>query len=421
MIIFHIDMDSYFASVEQQARPWLRGKPVVVSGRPDIHSVVAAASKEAKRYGIRSGMTTWEAKALCPHVIFIPGDPAKYESLTRRFIEILLSYTPMIEIYSIDEVFLDATDIVHKYGGPIPLAQEIRARFRKALGEWITCTIGIGPNKLLAKLATEKAKPDGVKWIRPEEVPKVLEETSVEEVCGIGPKIARRLSHMGVWTLADLAKVPAPYLRKVFGIYGEILHLWGHGLDPTPFKPYWEEEEEKSIGHSHAVPRPLRSPRGAEKVLLYLSIKTARRLRARGYMGRVVHVMFRDGAMQYYGAQRSLSTPTHDEDRIYRTALEITDGLGGFPPRPLWSGCEWRDSSARGRFRFPSSPATNGGKGYFERWTGSATASETMRSIPLRSWSAVSSRRPPAEWEGSAKSPGPSEDKMPDQSRSWVV
>jgi DNA polymerase-4 len=331
MTIFHIDMDSYFASVEQQARPWLRGKPIVVSGRPDIHSVVAAASKEAKRYGIKAGMSTWEAKKLCPEVIFVPGDPDKYESVTRRFLGILISYTPMVEVYSIDEVFLDATDILPRYPDPIALALEIKRKFREELGEWITCTIGIAPNKLLAKLATEEAKPNGIKWIRPEDVPEVLRNTPVEAVCGIGPRIAKRLSYMGVWTLADLGKIPEAYLKRVFGVYGTLLHLWGMGVDPTPLKPYWQEEEEKSIGHSHALPKSLRHPEGARRVLYYLSVKTARRLRKKGFVGRVIHAMYRDEEMKYFGAQKALSTPTCDERRIFDVAMEIVERLGGFP------------------------------------------------------------------------------------------
>jgi DNA polymerase-4 len=331
MTIFHIDMDSYFASVEQQARPWLRGKPIVVSGRPDIHSVVAAASKEAKRYGIKAGMSTWEAKKLCPEVIFVPGDPDKYESVTRRFLGILISYTPMVEVYSIDEVFVDATDILPRYPDPIALALEIKRKFREELGEWITCTIGIAPNKLLAKLATEEAKPNGIKWIRPEDVPEVLRNTPVEAVCGIGPRIAKRLSYMGVWTLADLGKIPEAYLKRVFGVYGTLLHLWGMGVDPTPLKPYWQEEEEKSIGHSHALPKSLRHPEGARRVLYYLSVKTARRLRKKGFVGRVIHAMYRDEEMKYFGAQKALSTPTCDERRIFDAAMEIVERLGGFP------------------------------------------------------------------------------------------
>jgi len=176
----------------------------VVSGRPDIHSVVAAASKEAKRYGIKAGMTTWEAKKLCPEVIFVPGDPDKYESVTRRFLGILISYTPMVEVYSIDEVFLDATEVLRRYPSPLALALEIKKRFREELGEWITCTIGIAPNKLLAKLATEEAKPNGIKWIKPEDVPEVLRTTPVEAVCGIrGSPSASPIWAYGPWLILE--------------------------------------------------------------------------------------------------------------------------------------------------------------------------------------------------------------------------
>ncbi len=338
MLIFHIDMDSYFASVEQQANPHLRGKPIVVSGRPDIHSVVAAASKEAKRYGIRSGMTTWEAKKLCPHVIFVPGDPAKYETVTRRFLEILIRYTPMVEIYSIDEVFLEVSQEASRHGGVLELANKIRKEFREELGEWITCSIGIAPNKLLAKIATEKAKPGKMVWIPEATVPRILEETPVEEVPGIGPRIARRLHRMGIWVLADLGRYPEPYLRQAFGIYGRILHLWGRGIDPTPFVPYWQEQEVKSVGHSHAIPKPLRDPKGARSVLLYLCEKTGRRLRAKGLQGRVIHAALRDQDMYYIGGQKAIDTPTDDEDRIFQVALEILEERGGFPPETTLVG-----------------------------------------------------------------------------------
>lgn len=357
MLILHLDMDSYFASVEQQANPHLRGKPIVVSGRPDIHSVVAAASREAKRYGIRSGMTTWEAAKLCPQVVFVPGDPDKYETVTRRFVEILIRYTPMVEVYSIDEVFLDVTQEAPRHGGPLALARRIQDEFRRELGEWITCSVGIAPNKVLAKLAVEKAKPGGVAWIVPEEVPAVLAETPVGAVAGIGPRIARRLELMGIRTLADLGQYPVARLKHAFGVYGTVLSLWGKGLDPTPLLPYWQEEEVKSIGHSHAIPRALRHPDGARSVLLYLCDRTARRLRAKGFVGRVVHFGLRDGEMRYRGAQRALGVPTDDEDRIFHAALDLIAGHGGFPeettlvgvrvsdlqpkagtPRPLFAG-----------------------------------------------------------------------------------
>ncbi len=330
MLILHLDMDSYFASVEQQANPRLRGKPIVVSGRPDIHSVVAAASKEAKRYGVRSGMTTWEAAKLCPHVVFVPGDPDKYETVTRRFVEILIRYTPMVEVYSIDEVFLDVTQEAPRRGGPIAMAQAIQRDFRRELGAWITCSVGIAPNKMLAKLAVEKAKPGGVAWIVAEEVPAVLAETPVGAVCGIGPRIAKRLDLMGIQTLADLGRYPPARLKHAFGVQGTVLFLWGRGLDPNPLLPYWQEEEVKSVGHSHALPRVLRHPEGARSVLLYLCDRTARRLRAKGLVGRVVHYGLRDAGMRYAGAQRALDVATDDEDQIFQTALDLIDDHGGF-------------------------------------------------------------------------------------------
>lgn len=331
MLILHLDMDSYFASVEQEANPYLRGKPIVVSGRPDIHSVVAAASREAKRYGIRAGMTTWEAAKLCPHLVFVPGDPDKYETVTRRFVEILIRYTPLVEVYSIDEVFLDVTQESPRYGGPVQLAQAIQADFRRELGRWITCSVGIAPNKMLAKLAAEKAKPAGIAWIVPEEVPAVLEETPVEAVCGIGPRIAKRLELMGIRTLADLGRYPPARLNHAFGVYGTVLSLWGRGLDPNPLLPYGQEEEVKSVGHSHALPKVLRHPDGARSVLLYLCDRTARRLRAKGRVGRIVHYTLRDGQMRYRGGQRALGVPTDDEDRIFQMALDLIEDHGGFP------------------------------------------------------------------------------------------
>ncbi len=338
LIIIHIDMDAYFASVEQQANPALRGQPIVVSGRPDIHSVVAAASREAKTYGIRAGMSTWEARKLCPHLTFVPGDPDKYETITRRFLDVLVDYTPMVEVYSIDEVFMDVTQEADRHGGALCLAREIQRRLRATLGEWIPCSIGIAPSKLLAKLAVEKAKPAGVHRICPQDVPQVLARTPVEDVCGIGPRIARRLSHMGIWNLADLSRYPEGYLRARFGVYGAVLAMWGRGLDPSPLIPYWQEGELKSVGHSHAVPKALRDPEGARSVLLYLCERTGRRLRAKGLAGRVVHLDLRDANMHHRGGQRALEVPTDDEEIIFQTALDLVRSHGGFPGQTTMVG-----------------------------------------------------------------------------------
>lgn len=331
MLIMHIDMDSYFASVEQQADPRLRGKPIVVSGRPDIYSVVAAASREAKKFGIRAGMTTWEAKKLCPRLVFVPGNPDRYLSLSRRFFDLLTRYTPMIEVYSIDEVFMEISQEAPRYGGPVEMAKKVQAEFRDALGERVTCSIGIAQNKMLAKLAVEEAKPAGVRYLLPAEVPALLEKTPVEAVCGIGPRISRRLSSFGVLKLADLGRYPERPLRREFGVYGGTLSLWGRGLDPAPLIPYWQVEEVKSVGHSHALPKALRHPEGARNVLLYLCEGVGQRLRAKGLAARVIHFAVRDKEMHLRGGQRALETPTDSEETIFQTALDLCRERGGFP------------------------------------------------------------------------------------------
>lgn len=331
MLVMHIDMDSYFASVEQQADPRLRSKPIVVSGRPDIYSVVAAASREAKRFGIRAGMTTWEAKKLCPHLLFVPGDPDRYLSLSRRFFDLLIPYTPMVEVYSIDEVFMEISQEAPRHGGPIAMARKIQAEFKEALGERVTCSIGIAGNKMLSKLAVEEAKPAGVRYLLPDEVPGLLEKTPVGEVCGIGPRIARRLANLGLLRLAELGHFPERILRQEFGVYGHTLSLWGRGLDPSPLVPYWRVEEVKSVGHSHALPKALRHPEGARNVLLFLCEGVGRRLRAKGLAARVVHFAVRDKEMHLRGGQRALETPTDNEEAIFQTALDLCTERGGFP------------------------------------------------------------------------------------------
>ena len=193
--ILHIDMNSYFATVEQQANPLLRGKPIAVSGRPNIQSVVATASYEAKKYGVKSGMNTWEAKKLCPFLIFIPGDPNKYIDITGRLIKIFKSYTPLVEIFSIDEVFLDLS---HASSRAQEIALEIKVRIRREIGDKMTCSIGVASNKFLAKLASEKKKPDGLTIVTPETLDEILLSSKLDDFCGIGRRILARLSDIRI-------------------------------------------------------------------------------------------------------------------------------------------------------------------------------------------------------------------------------
>ncbi len=317
----HLDMDSYFASVEQQHDPSLRGKPIGVTGRPTEKSIIVAASREAKKYGLIAGMPVWEARRLCPSLVLVPGRAERYLSTTKEFLVILERYTPMIEVFSVDEVFMDVTQEAPRRGGPIPMAREIKADFRDELGEYITATIGIASGKAFAKLIGYRHKPDGIGFLDDEEIPELLVETSVGELCGIGHRIEPRLARAGIRTLAELGKASEAYLKGEFGAYGRFLKAVGEGRDPNPVIPYTEPAAAKSVGHSRTLRPDLREIESALRVLLNLCDLVARRLRRLGYVGRTVHAWFRADTSEYRGKQVTLASPTDDRDSIYQACL----------------------------------------------------------------------------------------------------
>lgn len=325
--ILHIDMDSYFATLEQQANPLLRNKPLIVSGKPSITSVVAAASKEAKRYGIKSGMTTWEAKKLCPQLIFVPGDPAKYQDATQRFLRILQIFSPTLEIFSIDEAFLDVTNTQERFGGAVKIAREIKRNIAEELGEIVTCSVGIGPNKMIAKLASKLDKPDGITVISLEGIPHLLKTTPLEEICGIGPRITLRLNELGIYTLEDLAAFSEMRLIQEFGIYGPQLKKMAQGIDDSPLLPYFEEPEEKSFGHSYSLPKEITAFPQIKAILLHLAEKVGRRMRQAGWAGKTVHLGIRTADFCFQGKQKSLPYPIDEGYQVYLRGLEILKGL----------------------------------------------------------------------------------------------
>ena len=331
-VIFHLDMDAYFASIEQQADPKLRGRAIGVTGRPTERSIIVAFSREAKRFDVWTGMPAWEAVRACRSLLLVPGHPERYVETTKRFLAILKRYTPMIEVFSTDEVFMDMTREVDQYGGPVALAKRIKDRFREELGPCVTSTIGIASNKTFAKLIAKRHKPDGLGRLTEGDLPELLRTTPVTEICGIGPRIARRLSRMGVRTLVELGELPIELLRREFGVYGIFLKGVGLGLDPSPVVPYSDVPAPKSVGHSRSLPPHLRTLALALLVLRDLCDKVARRMRKLGYVGRTVHCGFRLGPTgPYFGKQATLATPTDDGERIYRACLDILDGI---PTKP---------------------------------------------------------------------------------------
>jgi len=283
-IIFHLDMDSYFASVEQQANPSLRGLPIGVTGKPTEKTIIVTASREGKKFGLKAGMPVWEAKKLCPPLILVPGDASKYLSITQRFIDILKRYTPMIEVASVDEVFMDMTQEAPHCGGAVRLAQSIRREFQQELGKYVTATIGIADNKTFAKLYGKRFKPDGIGFLDPEELPELLATTRVSEISGIGSRIEKRLNRLGIKTLAQLGQCPLPLLKQEFGVCGCFYKSIGMGEDPTPVVPYTEIPPPKSIGHSRTLPPDIRPRDLALTVLRGLCDLVAGRLRKHGCM-----------------------------------------------------------------------------------------------------------------------------------------
>ena len=240
-IILHTDMNSYFASVEQQANPYLRGRPIAVSRKPQDHTIAAAVSNEAKEFGLKSGMPTWQVGKLCPWITFVHGDPAKYAYVSSQIFSILKRFSPLLEVFSIDEAFLDITSVADRHGGSEHLAKKIKAEIRREIGECITCSIGIAPSKVLAKIASETKKPDGLVLIPESQVQRWLERTPVTDAFGINKRIAWRLSPKGIRTLADLGQCDLHWLLKKFGTIGYYLHLIGNGKDPVPLNPKFQE------------------------------------------------------------------------------------------------------------------------------------------------------------------------------------
>lgn len=348
--IIHIDMDSYFASVEQQANPNLRGKPIVVTGKPTIRSVVAAASKEAKKCGVESAMATWKARKKCSDLILVPGDPDRYEWLTNNFFDILQTYSPKLEPFGVDEAFLDVTAKMREFQSPINLVKQIKRDVEEEFGTWITCSVGIARNKLLAKLASDMEKPDGITRIRDDEISEVLEKISLTDLCGIGARTEKRLNRLGIDSVLELGNHPEKELKDEFGVDGARLKLMGQGKDPSPVLPASYEEEVKSVGNSLTLPDYKRTPRKALPVLFKLAQKVGYRLRKKELVAGTLKLIVRDSEFNIKGKQLTPGRYVDDGNLIYSFALEIKKELG-FPTTPTMVGI--RASKLRSKDSFP--------------------------------------------------------------------
>jgi len=320
-VIMHLDMNAFFANIEQQTNPDLQGKPIAVIGRG--RTVVTTASYEARAFGVKTGMNTWQAKQACPQIIFVVGDNRKYADTSTRIMGMMREYTPLVQVFSIDEGFLDLTGSLSLFGSAERIAYLLKARIRHELG--LTCSIGIAPNKLLAKLASDMQKPDGLTIIPPDKVAEVLENLPVKELCGIGSNVEKQLARFGIQTCGQLGRYPVEILKRHFGVIGECLSQMGRGVDGSPVVPPEDEEEVKSIGHSMTLDRDISGRESLLKYLLQLSEMVGRRARRYGVEGKTIHVTVRYDDFSTVGRQRTCTDPTNQTAAIYRMAIAILD------------------------------------------------------------------------------------------------
>jgi DNA polymerase IV len=316
--ILHVDLDAFYASVEVLKDPSLTGKPVVV-GSAGPRGVIMSASYEARSRGLHSAMPSLRARRLCPEAIFVPPDFDSYRAYSNRFREILLSVSPAVEPLSLDEAFVDASGGTLLFGSPA----EIGARIRKAVTDelFLTASVGVGPNKLVAKIASTRAKPDGMLVVPAGEVLDFLHPLPVDALWGIGGKTAEILGRLGIRTVGELARTPTAILERVLGEgqAGSLLELAAGGDDRhvVPF------EAPKSVSHEETYPRDLDSEEEILREILALSHRVATRLRSDGYRARTVTLKLRLPSFSTLTRSRTLPAATDIGAEIFSIAREL--------------------------------------------------------------------------------------------------
>jgi len=319
--IMHIDMDAFFASIEQRDNPLLRGKPVIVGGTLESRGVVSTCSYEARVYGVHSAMPIREALRKCPQGIFIEGNGAKYVSTSRQLMKILLRFTPRVEPVSIDEAFLDISGARRLYGTEENLARLIKTTIRRELG--LTATIGVAPNKIMAKIASDLKKPDGLTIVRDNEIESKIYPLPVSAMWGVGKRTVPVLKKLGITTIGDLARTPEGTLKKWFGKNGIVLVRMAKGKIDSPVLSSSEVPDEKSIGHEHTFSRDIDDFEKLTGELRLLAQLVGRRMRKQGFVGKRITLKYRYENFETHTHQMTLLVSTNLDDIIYFSARKL--------------------------------------------------------------------------------------------------
>ena len=311
--ILHVDMDAFFVSVELLERPELRGKPVVVGGRPDQRGVVTAASYEARKYGVHSAMPLRTAGRLCPDAVFLDGHHEKYGEWSDRVATILAKFSPIVEMVSIDEAYLDLEGTERLHGPPLAAADKLLRTITKSTG--LPCSAGLATTRLVAKVASDQAKPRGLVWVAPGQEARFLAPLAVRKIPGIGEVTERALRALGIETVEQLAAIPQEKLEKVFGQWGDALYRKARGGDSYEFVI---DAEPKSISHNHTFGEDTNDTEALHALLSHLSQKACKRLREAGLATRTLTLTIRYAGFDTHTRAKTLSEPTRLDADIFR-------------------------------------------------------------------------------------------------------
>jgi DNA polymerase IV len=316
--ILHVDMDAFFVSVELLERPELRGKPVVVGGRPDQRGVVSAASYEAREFGIHSAMPLRTAGKLCPNAVFLDGHHEKYAEWSDRVATILAKFSPIVEMVSIDEAYLDLAGTERLYGPPLAAADKLLRTITRQTG--LPCSGGLASTRLVAKVASDQGKPRGLVWVAPGMEARFLAALPIRKIPGIGEVTERALRALCIETVQQLANHSQEKLENVFGQWGTALYRKARGGDAYEFLI---DAEPKSISHNHTFGEDTGDVAEMESMLSHLSQKACKRLREAGLHTRTLTLTIRYAGFQTYTRSRTVTDPVHLDADIFRIFLEL--------------------------------------------------------------------------------------------------
>ena len=321
--IIHLDLDAFFASVEQRDNSAYRGKPLIVGGISggkgnSNRGVVCAASYEARKYGLHAGMPIWEARQKCPRGIFVPSQMNKYVESSKKFFQICSNYTPLIEPLSIDELFLDVSGCESLFGSSETIGRKIKERVYQELG--LKISVGIAENKFLAKIATNLGKPDGFYIIPSKDIQKILYPLPVSSLWGIGKKTEELLKKSGIYLVEQLANMPDSILENLLGKNGKKIKLLAQGIDENPVTP---PSDAKSIGKEATFSTNITEKAVLVKELLKISQLVGYTARKRGYKGKTITLKIRFHDFITFNRSKTLENPTHLDDIIFKTVVEL--------------------------------------------------------------------------------------------------